>query len=136
MMAVRASETEQIAARRARAAVERIGYESAAAAACTIARLSPDFEGEEAVWQAFVASKDDHLRASIQTIRRTRHSIFDHLLQELYEFGMEHLAPAIGEGLCRACGREAITVAFQGILQRVLEALLDGGPVQGPIQPA
>ena len=68
---------------------DRSPYGAAESIVETIAELCPELRDADAVWEAFTAWKDRDLGEYIQTIRRTRHSIFFYQLMELCDFGRE-----------------------------------------------
>ena len=85
---------------------DRVAFQIAEAVVATIAQRSPRFQGEEDVWDAILARKGPELSLYLETIRRTRHSIFLNQLQELYEFGKECVPRATADDFLVVSGRE------------------------------
>jgi DNA-binding NtrC family response regulator len=85
---------------------DRAPYEAAECVVRIIARLSPQRLDEQAVWQLIYDGVGQRERQYVDAIRRTRHSIFYHQMQQLYEFGLRHLKTVDRRGFCAAIGRD------------------------------
>jgi DNA-binding NtrC family response regulator len=100
---------------------DRTPYEVAESVVRVIAALSPDGRTEESIWQTIFDGMGDAQRQYIQAIRQTRHSIFYHQMQQLYEFGIRE-APSIGRAeFCTAVGRDYTEHALKELIPSLLQ---------------
>ena len=83
----------------------RSPYSVAVGVVTTITRLSDHLKTVDDVLEAIVEAWGPGSRLYVRTIARTRHSVFYHHLQFLYEFGREHVRADAREDFCAACGR-------------------------------
>ncbi len=113
---------------------DRSHYEVASAVVREITRLSRNLADEDAVWSAFARWRGADLQEYIQTVRRTRHSIFYYQLQHLYEFGIEHVPAECREDFCVLAGRHfAETLVGEAIFPMLQVALAKPGKFQSAI---
>ena len=84
---------------------DRSPYTAALAVRAALMQLSDHLKTEEAVMDAVVEAQGPGSQLYVEAIARTRHSIFYHQLQNLYEFGQNRVPPSAREGFCAACGR-------------------------------
>ena len=113
---------------------DRSHYEVAAAVVREVTRLSKSLPDEDAVWSAFARWRGAQLHEYIQTIRRTRHSIFYYQLQHLYEFGVEHVPAECREDFCLLAGRHfAEMLVGEAIFPMLQVALARPGMFQSAI---
>jgi len=109
---------------------DRSLFEVAKAVVETTAAYS-SFPSEDAVWNAYINWKGGADREYIQTIRRTRHSMFFYQLQYLYEFGKEVVESQFRDRFCFEAGRRFADILVKGNIYNVLQlALFSSQPFQ------
>lgn len=113
---------------------DRSHYDVAAAVVRKVTQLSRDLPNEDAVWNAFARWRGAALGDYIQTIRRTRHSLFYYQLQHLYEFSLEHIPAECRERFCLLAGQHfAETLSNETIFPILQLALAKPGAFQSTL---
>ncbi len=78
----------------------------------TVARLAPDIPDEEAVWDAYIASKGPEAQQYLRAVRGSHHSVFLYQQQDIYEFGSAATKSDPPEAFCAECGRAFMEMFF------------------------
>ena len=112
---------------------ERAPYEAAESVVRVIARLSPRGLSEADVWQMIFSGVGAQERQYVEAIRRTRHSIFYHQMQQLYAFGLEQAPTVDAQQFCDAVGRDYTDHVLDELLPALLQVALTRGGFQSAI---
>jgi len=91
---------------------DRSPYEAVTALLRTVAAHSETLRSEEAVLQKILELRGPQWHEYLSTIARAHHSIFYYQLQQLYEFGVDHVPAGVQQDLCFRSGQQFTDALF------------------------
>jgi len=113
---------------------DSVQFDLTEAVILAVVRVCDDVCDDGAVWDEFLASRDEADRAYFEALRSSRKPVHLYQQQRLYEFGVAKCSPDEPRQFCMECGRQFMRMfSFSAITNFLKAALASRGSFQTKI---